>query len=354
MMRFSMSTAAVVGALVMLAAPVVAIPGWSTPTRVFAARFAPAHSMALDSTGHALIASEGGLTPGIWLTTNQPTAGGGASWFNLQLTHKSDATPSIAVWNDRYYIAFVRRDPNTGKSKGLWTVTNATGTIVVTKRDAGPDYNPSVAIHNGRWAIAFSQAGSDHRLTFLSNLSGSWHSETVDSTCCHGSLSLRLTDTGLARLAYSDGSPGTSTGLKVAARNATGHWSFHAVDTHPVDSPSLVLDSNQDSHVVYVRINQGTWYAVSGGSSWADIHINGASLNAPDIALDAFGGPHIVTGNNGVITYTTNSGTAWVATQLTFTHTDFDPEIEFHNGSRVIFNRESGGTGDGIYFMKQQ
>src|SRR5262249_41636640 len=162
-----------------------------------------------DGTGHSLIASEGGLIQGIWLTSNQPSGGGGSSWFNLRLTHKSDATPSIAVWNNRFYIAFVRLDPNSGKSKGLWTVTNATGTIVVTKRDAGPDYNPSVAVHNGRWAIAFHQAGSDHRLVFLSNLSGSWHSQTVDSSCCHGSLSLRLTNSGLARIAYSDGSPGT-------------------------------------------------------------------------------------------------------------------------------------------------
>jgi hypothetical protein len=353
MMRFSLSTAAAVGALVILAAPAVAVPGWSTPKSVFTARFAPAHSMALDSTGHELIASEGGLNQGIWLTSNQPTAGGGASWFNLQLTHKSDATPSIAVWNDRFYIAFVRRNPNTGKSKGLWTGTNATGTIVVTKRDAGPDYNPSVAVHNGRWAIAFSQADPDHRLMFLSNLSGSWHSQIVDSTCCHGSLSLRLTDTGLARLAYSDGSPGTSTGLKFAARSASGHWTFQTADTHPVESPSMVLDSNQDPHIIYVRISQGTWLAL-GGSPWTHIHINGASLNAPDMALDAFGGPQIVTGNNGVITYTTNSGTHWVSTQLTFTHTDFDPEIEFHNGSRIVFNRESGGTGDGIYFLKQE
>ncbi len=353
MMRFSLSLASAVGALMILTAPVAAVPGWSTPKSVFVARFAPAHSMALDSTGHSLIASEGGLRQGIWLTSNQPTGGGGASWFNLQLTHKSDATPSIAVWNDRFYIAFVRRDPNTGKSKGLWTVTNATGTIVVTKRDAGPDYSPSVAVHSGRWAIAFHQAGPDHRLVFLSNLSGSWHSQIVDGTCCHGSISLRLTDGGLPRLAYSDGSPATSTGLKYAARNASGQWSIRTVDTHQVDSPTLVLDSNQRPHVVYVRINKGTWYAVSGGGTWTNIHINGASLNAPDVALDAFGGPHIVTGNNGVITYTTNSGTGWVGTQLTFTHTDGDPEIEFHNGSRVIFNRESGGTGDGIDFMKQ-
>jgi len=353
MTRFSLSVAAAVAALLLTVTPVAAVPGWSTPLSVFTARFGPAHSMALDSHGHPLIASEGGLHPGIWLTTNQPSGGGGASWFNLQLTHKNDAAPSIAVWNDRFYIAFVRLDPNNGHSLGLWTATNATGTVVVTKLDSGPDYSPSVAVRNGRWAIAFHQAGSHHRLVYINNLGGTWQSETVDGTCCHGTLSLRLDSAGNPRIAYSDGGPQTSTGLKYAARSGAGTWAFQTVDTRQVDTPTLVLDSNQKPHIVYVWISNGIWYAVR-GASWTVSHVNNAFLNTPDMALDASGHASIVTGNNGEITYVTNSGTGWASTQLTFTHTDSQPEIETYQGkSKVIFNRESGGSGDGIYFMKQ-
>jgi len=350
--RFSLSLAAAVGALVLICAPAAAIPGWSSPLSVFTARFGPAHSMALDSTGHPMIASEGGLHPGIWFTSNQPSGGGG--WFNLQLTHKDDAAPSIAVWNDRFYIAFVREDPNNGHSLGLYTATNATGTVVVTKIDSGADYSPSVAVRDGKWSIAFHQAGSQHRLVYLTNAGGSWSSQTVDSSCCHGSLSLRLDSSGRPRIAYSDGSPMTSTGLKYALRTTGGTWSFQTIDTHQVDSPSLVFDPNQRPVIAYTRISQGTWYAARGASSWSVSQVNSQFLTPADVALDAFGSPSIVTGNNGNIQYWTQSGSGWVDTVLTFTHEDSIPEIEKYQGkSKVIFNRESGGTGDGIYFMKQ-
>ncbi len=354
--RLVIAVGAALTALAIIAAPVGAVTGWNKPIAVFNTRFGPAHATAVDSTGHVLIASEGGAYDGLWLTSNQPD-GGGPGWFNLQLTTAADMHPSIAVYNNRFYVAFERRDPNTLVSKGIWMVTNRTGTVVTTKVDGHEDYNPSIAVHNGHAYIAYEDA-TTHRLVYLANVSGSWTRQTVDTTCCAGGIAIAVTSGGQPRIAYSDGSPGASTRLAYASRSSGGTWSIKTVDSHPSDVPSLVLDSGNQPRIAYLRLSHGAWYAHASGAGFALTFLRNV-LEAPSIAVDGAGHVFVALGNNRRLFYDTNVSGSFVTTQLTFPaadQEDYAPDLVRYAGkARIVFNRDFGGTtADGIYFMRQQ
>ena len=351
-----LAASAAIAAVALVAAPAGAVTGWSHPLGVFMTRFGPAHDTAVDSGGYTLIASEGGAYSGIWLTSNQPD-GGPPSWFNLQLTTQEDHAPSIAVRNDRFSVAFERLNTSTFKSRGIWTATNATGTIVVTKRDGDEDYDPSIALRNGKTYIAYQDA-TKHSLVYLTNATGSWVHHTVDTSCCSGPVSLELTSGGQPRIAYADGSNTAPTGVKYASSSSGSSWSISTVDTHPSFSVSLGLDSANHPHVAYIRTSHGVEYAVTAPSGWLRTLLSSAQSEPVDLAVDGAGHAFVAYGNNGAIFYDTNVGGTWHITQLTFPSADrqdFDPDIaRFGTKAQVVFNRIFGGTtNDGIAFMKQ-
>lgn len=354
--RLLLAIGAALTALAIVAAPVGAVTGWTTPIAVFNTRFGPAHATAVNSTGHVLIASEGGAYNGIWLTSNQPD-GGGPGWFNLQLTTATDIHPSIAVYNDRFYVAFERRNSSTLVSKGIWMVTNRTGTIVASKVDGHEDYNPSIAVHNGHAYIAYEDA-TTHHLVYLTNVSGSWTHQTVDTTCCAGGISIAVTSGGQPRIAYSDGSPGAPTRLAYASRSSAGTWTIKTVHSHPSDLPSLVLDSGNQPRIAYLRLNHGAYYARVSGSGFVLTFLKNV-LEGPSIAVNGAGHVFVALGNNRRLFYDTNVSGSFVVTTLTSPaadQEDYAPDLVRYGGkARIVFNRDFGGTSaDGIYFMRQQ
>ncbi|MEA2623067.1 MAG: hypothetical protein QOH61_1977 [Chloroflexota bacterium] len=349
--RLAVAIGAATLAIALAASSALATPGWSTPKLRFAARFGPVHSTAVDSQGYLHIVAEGGAAPGLWYISNAPADGDPTpSWFVLQLTNKEDHNPSLAIFEDRIYVAFERHDPGTLASKGIWTVTNKTGTFVVKNRHLGNDHDPSITAKDGDWHVSFRQGSA---LKYISNVGG-WAAETLDGTCCGGPSAIMMADDLLTFCAaYPDGSPSSPGGLRTACRSTGGGaWSHDTIDGHPTASVSGVW--TDVIRVVFDRIGWGTYYARMQNAAWPKRFISD-DHGRPDLARYANGNWGVVTTrSSGNIRFTLLEPTAISHQQVTSSMSDFAPEIVVVNGkARVIFNHAEGGTGDGIYVTKQ-
>lgn len=353
-MRRLLAPIAALAAIVLVAGPAAAVaPGWTHPLQVFAERFGPAHSMVLDPAGKVHIAAEGALTGGIWYITNA-----GGSWTTTHVTTQVDVEPSISLDGGSVYVAFVRQDPVTFKPKSLWTTTNASGPWVATKRHTAKDRNPSLVVSGGTYSLAFWTKGVGGGLRYLTNTGGPWSLATVDATCCaSGGPSLRLNAGGLARIAYPDGSTGSPRRLRFAKRSPAGSWSIENLDNHASEWPELVYNEDNKPVIVYLQEGVGTFVTTNSPSGWHHSQVGSGYLDAPDIALWGSGvaaNSAIIVGKSGIIAIYAASTSFGFNYNLVTTGNDFNGEIEQYGGKlRVIFNRASGGTGDGIYYTKE-
>jgi hypothetical protein len=332
---------------VLASAPAGAVPGgWSLPVRVLAARSTPAHSLAVDGLGNVHIAVEGGATAGIVYVTNQT-----GSWTHKRVTTHTDLDPSIGIDADGFvHIAFARSDAG---SKGIYIATNRTGPWVETLRHAGADRTPTLALRGARTYLAFKTAGGS--LMYQSDASSSWQSHTVEVGCCAGAPSMRLTTAGQPRIAYSRLQHGVAGALRFASRNAGGGWTLQTADTASSSSPTLVLGDANDPWIVYVRHLGGTYFAHRNayGSNWGQTQLNSSAHVRPDMAV-YHAAVYFVYGTPKTLYYSNGSGGIIFGQVMTNTHHDSSPEIELVGGGvRVVFNRASGTSADGIVFTGQ-
>jgi hypothetical protein len=325
--------------LVSMPAAATPMPGnWSTPARAWAVGSKPAHSMAADPLGNVHIAVAGSATGGIKYITNAY-----GPWHREQVTTNADLDPSIAVDADGYaYIAFARTDG----VKGIYVASNATGYWVVDLRHAGADRLPSIAIRDGHVHLAFKTAAGS--LMYLSNSTGTWQSHVVEAGCCAGSPSLRLTSTGLVRIAYSKLQSGVARALRFASRNGSGAWSLQTIDASASNDPTLALGQHDDPYVIYVRHLGGTYWThrEATGSIWTPTRLDSASHMKPDMEV-YYANFYMVYGTTQTLYFTTFTSGYLSAYVLSNTHKDSNPEFE---GSRIIFNKSGTTSGDGIYF----
>lgn len=324
--------------LVSMPAGAVAMTGWTTPVRALAAGSKPAHSMASDALGKVHIAVAGSATGGIVYVTNAYGA-----WKHEQVTIHADLDPSIAVDTDGYVsIAFARTDG----AKGIYLVSNATGSWVESLRHAGADRSPSIAVRGVHTYLAFKTAANS--LMYQSNSSGTWKSHVVEAGCCAGAPSLRLTTTGLPRIAYARLQGGVARALRLALRNAAGSWSLHTVDASASSDPTMALGQHDEVYVIYVRHLGGTYWAYGGvtGSNWTYNQLNSAAHMKPDMEV-YYANLYFVYGTPQTLYYTYSSSGIFAGYVLSNTHKDSNPE---YAGNRIIFNRASGTSGDGIFF----
>lgn len=322
--------------------------GWTSPKRAFAERFGPPHATVVDSSGSFHIAVEGRTSSGIWYVSNA----GGEGWFAIRVTHKEDRDPAIAIdGSGRVTIAFVRRDPVTLKSLGVWTVSNVTGTFVVSKRYSGRAALPSIQVAAGKIHLAFQ--GRGHSLLYRTNATGSWATTTLAASgCCSGGPSLALSGTE-PRIAWSRRTASGDHGkLRFSALDG-GSWSSQTVDTHATSEPALAVRAGLP-YVAYLRDGGGTFFASPAQGGWGQLPVGSAYRQPPDIAVSAGGVISIVEGRSSKLRLVRMSGGTTTHTVLTATGNDFDPEIALHAGKAgVIFNRASGTTADGIWYMKK-
>jgi hypothetical protein len=217
-------------------------------------------------------------------------------------------------------------------------------------------------MNGGSYSIALWSAGGagadGHGLLYFAGSPSSWSLATIDATCCAtGGPSLRLNAGGLARVAYPDGSMGSPTGLRFAKRSPAGSWSIENVDSHPSEWPELAYNEDNKPVIVYVHKGIGTFVTTSGPSGWTHSQVGHGYVDPPDIALwgsGISGNSAIIVGKSGVIAIYTASTSVAYHYNLVATGNDSNGEIEQYGGKlRVIFNRSSGGTGDGIYYTKE-
>jgi hypothetical protein len=338
--------------LVGIAVPASAVPpGWSAPLRIFRERFGPTHSLGVDSAGNAHVASERMTASGlVYLTDDDPLG----DWALIPLTTKEDHSPALAVdpVDDRVWMAFVRSDPDDLAPLGVWTATNATGTFVIRKRFAGFAAEPSIAVRGGTAYIAFRGAGRS--LHVLSNESGSWDDQTVVAGgCCSGEPSIALGSNEVYVAWARRKAGGTPGPLRFSvASTQGGAWTTDTIDPHPSRTPSLVT-RNGVPFVAYVRTDD-TWAATPAQAGWGRVLVAAGFDQAPDLAIKDAGTAKVVVGDaSGLRLATTDFGSV-SSVELTGVAGDFAPEIGLHGARpRVIFNRASGTTHDGIFFTQR-
>jgi hypothetical protein len=341
--------AVVLALIVASAAPAAAaLPRWTTPLRLFASSGSPAYSLAVDAVGAVHIAVEGVAEPGIWYLTDESGA-----WTSTRLTVRSDRYPSIGVEDGAVTIAFARQEAG---DRGIFTVSDASGEWVASRRHTGPDGPPSLGVRAGVGHVAFVTPG-----TGLVHASGpvdapsdaGWSLETVDATCCAGSPSLRLTASGLPRIAYPDGSPATPGPLRLALRSAGGTWSGQVVDTGRTATASLVLGDGDRPGLTYVRRGSGTWYAVRDTAGWKRRLLDATAFGPPDLASDTNSMVFVWSGR-GIVRYASYSGGVIFSSTLA-TGSAGSPRIVRYRGRPIVaFERSGAGVLDGLYVTRGQ
>jgi heat shock protein HslJ len=325
-------------------------PGWTKPHRIAQARFGPSHSMVVDSHGFAHVVYEhldsSGISYGIG------DANGHFVWSDI--TTDLDRDPSIAIDSDNHVtIAWDRRDPaDTNKSLGIWTMTDATGAFVLTQRYIGQGYRPSVQFRNGVTSLAFE--GNNHKLIFASDQGGSWAQTIVAAPCCTDGPVLRYSS-GKPSIAWVTRTSGEAGKLQYSTP-VTGSWVTEVVDSRASRAPALALSSGVP-FIVYVRNGVGTVLASPSQSGWGHNNVGSGDQVKPSITVT--GGVGLIAEGDGrriLLHILDASGTTMVLTDpRSLGASDYDPEIVTKNAkAQVIFNRTSGGSGDGIFYMRQQ
>jgi hypothetical protein len=152
-------------------------------------------------------------------------------------------------------------------------------------------------------------------LKYVSNKSGAWATETVDSITDVGLYTaIALDANGYAHLGYYDVTNGD---LKYAT-NATGNWVAQTIDSvgDVGQSSAIALDANGHAHISYTdATNRALKYATNASGSWMTYVIDSAAdvagnLSSPgaytSIAVDATGKIHISYRGDAYLRYATD------------------------------------------------
>ena len=143
-----------------------------------------------------------------------------------------------------------------------------------------------------------------------------------------GGVSLRVGSDGRARIAYE-----SNASIKLATFTGSG-FSVETVPGKAMHDPVLVLDANDNAHVMYLRTsiysggmgcidngeldpNRGLFYTTNAGGSWKSDRMT-RNLGAASFELDrATGQIHAVITSDGTLTYFTKaSGGTWQSRKL--------------------------------------
>lgn len=368
MVRTLVVMAAVLSVLVS-AAPVAAVPGWSEPSRVVPALEPSAPSIALDANGALHVAYHEGYLdapPGVFYATNE-----GGAWRKERVTTGGDgyARPSIGLDGEgNVFIAFALLtcpDPSCeGGTSRIYVATNKSGSWVAKPRTLGPaDLAPSLAVKDGKLHLAFQRrtfpgfvGAASSGIWYATNAGGSWVSTQVGSAegkCYLDQFpSLALDATGRAFIAYERPSTppdcgGFSAGIGLIA-NESGSWVRSKVSRASDDfGPSLALDQHGRPGVTFDRAGVGVQFTRRLPAGWKSVS-QVAMGGEASLAFDADGDPHVAYEQNGIRHATKSSG-AWLRTRVYTGPVDYytfgGPRIVMNASglARVVFARSEPG-----------
>ena len=327
--------------------PVAAGSGdWASPKRVFTASGSPVQSMARDSNGAVHVATHRS-SRGVWYVTNAS-----GSWKECQVTAANDLQPSIAVSGSDVHIAFARFE---AVGRGIYTASGSGCAWTVTKRYAGGSSKPSLGARGSKLSLAFNTDA--RKLKFMKGSAGvtTWTTkQTVDTYCCTSPPSLALTHTGSARIAYGDGTS-RQNGLKYAVRTSSG-WKKTKVARGRVKQVALTLDHtpglfgrppSSGPHIAYMVKSKGTYLSAKGASGtsgkWSQRFL-GKSWGPVDVTHGS-STTQVVHTKSGSIKHARHSGGIWSGGTLTNSGSDTHPQLD---GNVLTFTRGKGTAG--VYY----
>jgi hypothetical protein len=186
------------------------------------------------------------------------------------------------------------------KSGGSWTivVVDSLGTVgEYTSLALDGTGNPRISYHgNNTLKYASCDTSCDD--------AGNWTTTTVDSSASDVGefTSLALNSSGNPRISYASFATPTNGDLKYATCDSgcdtPGNWTTETVDTtgNTGKDTSLALDTGENPHIAYYRIDQGNLlYAKHTGTSWAiePVDTFGDVGEFCSLALDGNDDPHI-------------------------------------------------------------
>ena len=346
--------------LALIAVLAVALPaaafnsGWTKPKLVFAASFAPNQALAIDAAAKAHIAVQN-RSKGVWYVTNAS-----GSWRKCQLSSGDDRDPSIAVANDVVHIAFTRSTP---LERGVYTASSdqSAGTggcgWALTKRYAGGASNASLEAYGSRLSIAFRSA--DKKLRFIKGnaTDPAWTiREVIDTGCCTSPVELELTTGGAPRVVYGDGTSSKAIGLKYGVRTSDG-WEKVKVRGGRIKHVDLTLDKSggvfnpppNSPRIIYVVKGKGTSSAYKQSSG-----VSGKWKKW--FEKRKYGPPQIHHWSNNTAMIYGGAGKLWYKTARVITWEEAlstngrDVKPKFAHGGYLIFSRNKGTTG--VYYTR--
>ncbi len=167
---------------------------------------------------------------------------------------------------------------------------------------------------HGNVHVSFIETGT-HDLMYLSNASGTWVVERLDSYDGSGLLadfqtSIAIDPAGSAHIVYFHNADEMD--LEYAT-NTSGGWQTSVLDSEGDVGIycSIAVDSNGYGHVVYKDVTDGPLvkYATNRSGSWQSGRLTSAGSGNVAITLDAQDNVHVVVarGPDGRLTYLTNS-----------------------------------------------
>ncbi len=262
---------------------------------------------------------------GPWVLT---TVGSGdyTGYFNELALDSSDNPHISYAWDvDWEYIPMLNYASYNGSS---WNIESLTGTgeYVEANTTIGIDSNnyPHIIYNN--------TGGLNHRWQDASG----WNYELVSSGSCE-SPHLVIDSNDNIHVIFSRAATDEMT---YAVKN-TG-WSFEVVETttgfYESSDIDMVLDSNGYAHVVYRAGEHDLRYASNNGSGWNVENIHTDALGYPSIDIDSAGGLHVsfsiyTTESNRPLVYSYNSGSGWVTVEI-------DPTVKCWNTAIAVDNND--------------
>jgi hypothetical protein len=193
-------------------------------------------------------------------------------------------------------------------------ITDASGSWVIETIDSEGGSNSSIALDSSNNVhISYLRNG----LNYTTNASGSWERVGLGGGGSHSIATDSLDNVHIGvgyNVMFEDEFIGHIT-------NASGPWLGDVVNSDATFDLSMTLDSADNVHIVYILDDYsgcGLTYATNASGSWVTtiIAYSGAE---PDIAADSFGNAHISFFGGGSypdLMYATNAGGSWAITTV--------------------------------------
>jgi hypothetical protein len=372
--RFAATSMALTMTVLVAAAPVQAVTGWTGPNRVVADD-SPISPSAVLANGvyHVAYLHEkpvgGDEANGIFYASNS-----GGAWHRERVTTGDDfyARPSLAIDDAGHaFIAFGRVcftcDPVTSSIILASNRSGAWHTHAITRGNA--DLDPSLVFSDGILHLAFARR--EQGVRYGTNAGGVWHFKLVAQTAGSCPIdqypSLGVGADGdvwiaLEQPRFTGPCRGRSSGIGVL-HGVGGTWTTETVSTNRNDDlADLVIDSANLPHLVFQREGVGIEYARrSGAGDWSHPALVGDGNDAT-LVVDTAANAHVAYEGHGGVTYATDASGPFVETTLAPYSIDYGTSSPVQvllspSGKARVFYARSEGNGSedsGLYLAKQQ